>query len=108
MIRRTSAVLVFCLMTVPVWAAESVPFVICQESRTWTRPAPHVQATIWKDPRYLGLKPENFWEWTHNFIMVPTHSASIVDTNGNIIDRIGDEQLMRFRSSKSHAGEAMR
>jgi hypothetical protein len=77
--RAAHAVVLLCLMilTVSLWAAESVPFTVCKESRTWTRPAPYVQEKIWNDSRYLGLKPENLWEWMHDFIMVPTNSASI-------------------------------
>ena len=47
----------------------SVPFVVCKESATWTRPTADQQAHIWEDPRYAELGA-NAYEWTHDFIVV--------------------------------------
>lgn len=73
------AVVLLCLMTqnVSLWAVEYVPFMVCRESYTWTRPAPNIQARVWNDPRYRGLEPDSLREWTHDFIMVEADSASI-------------------------------
>ena len=56
-------------------AAESVPFDICAESTTWTRPTPEVQAKIWNDNRYKDFA-RTAYEWTHNFIAIEPDSAS--------------------------------
>jgi hypothetical protein len=58
-------------------AAQPIPFDICAESRTWTRPTPEVQAKIWNDGRYRDLGPRAY-AWTHNFIFIgDPRSASI-------------------------------
>src|SRR3989442_743769 len=56
--------------------AQSVPFTLCKESTTWTRPDASQQARIWNDARYSdhGAKA---YEWNHDFLLVPTDSASI-------------------------------
>jgi hypothetical protein len=72
-----AALSVLMTLSVSVRAAEEIPFTVCKESSTWTRPTANVQAKIWNDSRYAGLKPETLWEWNHDFIMVPSDSASI-------------------------------
>jgi hypothetical protein len=56
--------------------SQAVPFTICKESTTWTRPTASQQAKIWSDARYSdhGAKA---YEWTHQFLLVPPDSASI-------------------------------
>jgi hypothetical protein len=53
----------------PLIAVEAVPFDICAESTTWTRPSPEVQAKIWNDGRYIDLGPRAY-AWTHDFIVI--------------------------------------
>jgi len=43
---------------------------------TWTRPAPEVQAKIWKDARY-GDDARTAYDWTHDFLVSDPESASI-------------------------------
>jgi hypothetical protein len=56
--------------------AQTIPFTVCKESTTWTRPTANEQAKIWNDARYAehGAKA---YEWNHEFLFVPTDSASI-------------------------------
>jgi hypothetical protein len=74
---RVAALLVFFpfLLPQPI-AALPIPFDICAESTTWTRPTPEVQAKIWNDSRYKGYA-RTAYEWTHNFLVTPADSASI-------------------------------
>jgi hypothetical protein len=71
-----TALVVTLMWARPLTAAESVPFDICAESTTWTRPAPEVQTKIWNDPRYTDFA-RNAYEWTHNFLVTEPDSASI-------------------------------
>jgi hypothetical protein len=48
---------------------QTIPFEICAESRTWTRPSPEVQAKIWNMGIYDGFGRAAY-EWTHNFIVL--------------------------------------
>jgi hypothetical protein len=66
---RVFAVLLVTLGFVRAPAAQSIPFDICAESTTWTRPAPEVQAKIWNEGRYSGSGPHDYY-WTHNFIVL--------------------------------------
>jgi hypothetical protein len=56
--------------------SQAVPFTICKESTTWTRPTASQQAKIWSDARYSdhGAKA---YEWNHQFLLVPPDSTSI-------------------------------
>ena len=56
--------------------SQAVPFTICKESTTWTRPTASQQAKIWTDARYSdhGAKA---YEWNHQFLLVPPDSTSI-------------------------------
>ena len=49
---RAYVMLVCALLLAKPLAAESIPFEVCAESTTWTRPTPEVQAKIWNDARY--------------------------------------------------------
>jgi len=50
--------------------AEPVPFEVCTESSTWTRPSPELQANkIWNDTRYRGLGKDAY-AWTHDFLVI--------------------------------------
>ena len=62
--------------------SQTVPFTICKESTTWTRPTASQQAKIWSDARYSdhGVKA---YEWTHQFLSVPPDSTSIQYHAGN-------------------------
>jgi len=62
------ALLVTLLLSGPL-AAQSIPFDICAESTTWTRPAPEVQAKVWNDPRWKDIARDAY-AWTHNFIFI--------------------------------------
>jgi len=50
-------------------AAQSVPFEVCSESTTWTRPSPEVQSKVWNDPRYTGFARDAY-VWSHHFLVV--------------------------------------
>ena len=56
--------------------SQPVPFIVCKESATWTRPTAVQQAKIWNDPRYAD-HGANAYEWNHEFLFVPPHSANI-------------------------------
>ena len=56
--------------------SQPVPFIVCKESATWTRPTAAQQAKIWNDPRYAD-HGANAYEWNHEFLFVPPDSASI-------------------------------
>jgi len=62
--------------------SQAVPFTICKESTTWTRPTASQQAKIWSDARYAdhGAKA---YEWNHQFLLVPPDSTSIQYHAGN-------------------------
>ena len=50
--------------------AESVPFQVCAESTTWTRPSPELQTNkIWNDARYKGFGKDAY-AWTHDFLVL--------------------------------------
>jgi hypothetical protein len=69
---RASALLVFMAFLVSqglAAAEEAVPFQICGESATWTRPTPDVQAKVWNDPRYSGFARTDY-AWTHHFVLI--------------------------------------
>jgi hypothetical protein len=56
--------------------AQTIPFTVCKESATWTRPTASQQARIWNDRRYAEIGARAY-EWTHDFLLVPPDSASI-------------------------------
>jgi hypothetical protein len=74
--------------TIRVYSMQSiiVPFTVCKQSTTWTRPTPEDQAKIWNDPRYARPGVQNSHEWTHEFLLVPPDSTSI---QGEIEDEAG-------------------
>jgi hypothetical protein len=65
---RLSAMLLGMLLSQQL-SAQSIPFDVCAESATWTRPSPNVQAKIWNDGRYSGWGRINY-AWTHDFIVI--------------------------------------
>jgi len=69
MANRAYTVLLVTLLFAGPLAAQPIPFDICAESTTWTRPTPEVQAKLWNDPRYSGLTRDSY-EWTHNFLVI--------------------------------------
>ena len=73
---RAFAMLACALLAARSLMAERVPFEVCAESTTWTRPSPDVQAKIWNDNRYKDVAGTAY-EWTHNFIVTDPESASI-------------------------------
>jgi hypothetical protein len=62
--------------------SQSVPFTICKESTTWTRPTASEQAKIWNDARYPDYGATAY-EWNHQFLLVPPDSTSIQYHAGN-------------------------
>jgi hypothetical protein len=48
--------------------AETIPFDICDESTTWVRPSPQVQAKIWNMSRYRGFNHDAYG--TEDFTIV--------------------------------------
>jgi hypothetical protein len=67
---RVGALLVFFAFLLPQpIAAQPIPFDICAESTTWTRPTPEVQAKIWNDGRYRDFGRTDY-AWTHDFIVI--------------------------------------
>ena len=74
-IRAYAIVICTLLVATPV-AAESIPFEVCAESTTWTRPSAEVQAKIWKDARY-GNDARTAYDWTHDCLVSDPESASI-------------------------------
>ena len=54
----------------------AVPFDVCAQSVTWTRPTADVQAKMWNDGRYRDIRPEAY-AWTHTFLWSEPDSASI-------------------------------
>src|SRR5213594_4463443 len=72
---RAYVMLVCALLIAAPLAAESIPFEVCAESTTWTRPTPEVQAKIWNDNRYKGVAATAY-DWTHDFIALVPDSAS--------------------------------
>ena len=75
--------LVCTLLAARPLVAETIPFDICAESTTWTRPTPEVQAKIWNDGRY-GDEARTAYDWTHNFLVSDPESASIPYHMANI------------------------
>ena len=74
---RAYAMLVCTLLVARPLMAERIPFEVCTESTTWTRPTPEVQAKIWNDGRYKD-EAGTAYAWTHNFIVIgEPESASI-------------------------------
>ena len=65
---RAHAVLFLTLALAKPLAAQPIPFDICAESTTWTRPTPEVQAKIWNMPRY-DASDRTADAWTHDFIV---------------------------------------
>jgi hypothetical protein len=61
----------------------SVPFAVCAQSDTWTRPSPDVQSKIWSDNRYVE-RGATAYEWTHNFLWTEPDSASIAYHSQNL------------------------
>lgn len=61
----------------------AVPFAVCVQSDTWTRPSPDVQSTIWSDSRYREPGATSY-QWTHNFLSNEPDSASITYHNQNL------------------------
>jgi hypothetical protein len=55
---------------------QSIPFTVCKQSTTWTRPSADQQSKIWNDPRYSAHGAKAY-EWSHNFLLVPPDSTSI-------------------------------
>lgn len=49
-------------------ARKKVPFQVCEQSETWTRPSEEVQAEMWNDPRYWGFGSQSE-QWTRNFFV---------------------------------------
>ena len=66
---RAYAIVICTLLAARPLAAESIPFEICAESTTWSRPSPEVQAKVWNDERYRDFAPRAY-EWTHNFLVI--------------------------------------
>jgi hypothetical protein len=62
--------------------SQSVPFTICKQSTTWTRPTASQQAKIWNDARYSD-RGAKAYEWNHQFLLVPPDSTSIQYHAGN-------------------------
>ena len=69
----------------PVTAAESVPFDVCAESTTWTRPSLQMQQTkIWNNPRYKGFGRDAY-AWTHDFVVIDdSQSLKLIVTSTNL------------------------
>jgi hypothetical protein len=55
----------------------NIPFTVCKQSTTWTRPTAEQQTWIWNDSRYARPDVQTSYEWTHEFLLVPTDSTSI-------------------------------
>jgi len=72
----------------------TVPFELCGESVTWTRPSPEVQAKIWNDPRYAGVG-QTAYEWTHDFVSTEPDSGSITYHSQNLAGLWTDHQENR-------------
>jgi hypothetical protein len=66
---RAFSVLLATLALAKPLVAETIPFDICAESTTWTRPSSEVQAKIWNQGRYSGSGPTDYHR-THNFIVL--------------------------------------
>src|SRR5215831_16106562 len=51
-------------------SAETIPFQVCAESTTWTRPSKELQTNkIWNDSRYKGFGKDAY-SWTHDFLVL--------------------------------------
>jgi hypothetical protein len=74
--RSTAAILLFLVMAQPAWS-QRIPFEVCAESSTWTRPSPDVQAKIWNDLRYRGFARDAY-AWTHDFISIDDPQSTSV------------------------------
>ena len=66
---RVFAIVLLAVFVARPLMAETIPFEVCAESTTWTRPTPEVQAKIWNDARYRDFAPRAY-EWTHNFVVI--------------------------------------
>jgi hypothetical protein len=61
----------------------TVPFDVCAQSDSWSRPSPGIQSKIWNDPRYREPGPRAY-EWTHSFLSVEPDSASLAYGTNNL------------------------
>jgi hypothetical protein len=61
----------------------SIPFMVCVQSDTWTRPSGAVQSKIWNDNRYKDVGATSY-EWTHNFVWNEPDSASLAHHSQNL------------------------
>lgn len=66
---RASALLLFITFLSQPLVAQIIPFDVCAQSNTWTRPTREVEAKIWNEGRYSGSGPTDYY-WTHNFIVL--------------------------------------
>jgi hypothetical protein len=82
--RSIAAVLVTIGVASSTFAQQSdVPFTVCAQSYSWTRPGPDVQSKIWNDNRYKPVGPTSV-QWTHRFLLNEPDSASITYHNENL------------------------
>jgi hypothetical protein len=68
--------------------AVNVPFKVCEESLSWTRPSEETQAKLWTSNR-TGMRVEHgkmLREWTHYFFLDSNGSA---DLDGETMDLSG-------------------
>jgi hypothetical protein len=86
MLIRTLAALVLAATVIaqPVAQQQAISFDVCARSNTWQRPSPDVQATIWRNPRYVGIDVASFPEWTHDFFVNDPDSASLAYDAANL------------------------
>jgi hypothetical protein len=68
------------IVSAPLAQSMTVPFDVCAQSTSWTRPTPGVQAKIWSDPRYRDVGPRAD-QWTHSFLFNEPDSASVTYEN---------------------------
>lgn len=61
----------------------SIPFAVCVQSDTWTRPSTDAQSKIWNDNRYKDVGATSY-EWTHNFVWNEPDSASLAYHSQNL------------------------
>ncbi len=69
------------LVPTPTPAGEQVPFEICGESTSWTRPAEEEQkARWWSSGRYAGGEEKTIkYSWIHNFFVAYGSASSEYD-----------------------------
>src|SRR5438093_1020335 len=65
--------------------AQTIPFDICTESATWTRPTPQMQGQkVWNDPRYASFGRTDY-AWSHNFLVIEdSESPKAIVTSTNL------------------------